>query len=121
MRRIASVGVRDGMSLVKVQTALPAGPRWASKFPGKKLGRRGRRTPRDAGSWAPTLVGHEDGQLCTLQNVSGGSPKDQLPNAALGVGALHQKIGPQRARLRQDGRTRRASLVLVGQGRCRNT
>jgi hypothetical protein len=66
------------------------------------------------------LVGHEDGQLCVLQDVPGGPAKDQLPNAALGVGTLHQKIGPKLPRLRQNGRTGRASFVLTGERRGRN-
>jgi hypothetical protein len=50
-------------------------------------------------------MGHEDGQSRMLQNVPGGPAEDQLPNAALGVCPLHQKIGPQLARLRQNGGT----------------
>ena len=76
------------MSRVEGQTALPAGPRWASMTLGRSWGKEG--IAQSAGSWAPTLVGHEDGQLCVLQDVLGGPAKDQLPNAALGVGALHQ-------------------------------
>src|SRR3982750_1264464 len=45
-----------------------------------------------------------------------GSPaKDQLPNAALGIGTLDQKVGPELTRLRQNGGSRRATLVLTGQ------
>jgi hypothetical protein len=45
----------------------------------------------------PQLVGHEDRQLCMLQNVLGRPAKDHLAQPALSVGALHQKIGPQLA------------------------
>src|SRR3954447_4212107 len=51
-----------------------------------------------------------------------GSPaKDQLPNAALGIGTLDQKVGSELTRLRQNGGSRRATLVLTGQCPGRDT
>src|SRR5215204_528475 len=64
---------------------------------------------------AIALVGHEDGQLRVLQNVLGRPTKDHLPQPALGIGALHQKISPQLLRLRQDRGTRRSPFILFGE------
>ena len=39
-------------------------------------------------------MGHENWQLRMSKNMAGGSPEDHLPEAALSVGTLEEKICP---------------------------